>query len=125
MIDIALFWQKYGELITAGGGAVGGWYGRFLVLKAQLVRAQILERSQLLRSTVLANSREKTLSDEIDRLRQRQWQGFDAVEAVYAEAIAVRLIVHDMDAAAGRPMRTFRPLPPYPFTDETLPKEGA
>ncbi|KDE20639.1 hypothetical protein AZ09_04110 [Acetobacter aceti 1023] len=124
MIDIALFWQKYGELISAGGGIVGGWYGRLLVLKAQLVRAQVLEREQLLRSTVLANAREKALSDEIDRLRQRQWQGFDAVEAVYAEAIAVRLIVHDMDAAAGRPMRMFRPLPPYPFADEEPPKGG-
>lgn len=118
MIDIASFWQKYGELISASIGGLGGWYGRLFVLKARLAQAQVAEREQLLRSTMLANDREADLSNEIDRLRQRQWLGFDAVEAVYAEAIAARLIVHDMDAAAGRSMRIFRPLPPYPFADE-------
>lgn len=85
----------------------------------------MIERDQLLRSTVLANSREEALSGEIERLRHRQWQTFDAVEAVYAEAIAVRLIVRDMDASAGRPLRAFRPLPPYPFADEITHRDGS
>lgn len=117
MIDIAAFWQRYGELISALGGGISGWYGRLLSLKSQLARTQMIERDQLLRSTVLSNAREEALSGEIERLRQRQWQTFDAVEVVYAEAIAVRLIVHDMDASAGRPLRAFRPLPSYPFSD--------
>lgn len=117
MIDIALFWQKYGELISTGAGIIGGWYGRLFVLKYRLAHVQVLEREQLLRSTASANTREKVLSDEIERLRKRQWQTFNVIEEVYAEAIAARLIVHDMDADAGRPMRIFSPLPPHPFPD--------
>ncbi|MCE2577342.1 hypothetical protein [Gluconacetobacter entanii] len=36
------------------------------------------------------------------------------IQEVYAQAIAARLLVHELDANEGRPPRQFEPLPSYP-----------
>ncbi|WP_202205826.1 hypothetical protein, partial [Acetobacter persici] len=60
-------------------------------------------------------AREQAQAAALDALRRREWVLAGSVQDVYAEAIAARLIVHDLDATAGRPLRQFRTLPPYPF----------
>ncbi|MCW4592431.1 hypothetical protein, partial [Gluconacetobacter entanii] len=42
------------------------------------------------------------------------WARDDVIQEVYAQAIAARLLVHELDANAGRPPRQFEPLPSYP-----------
>jgi hypothetical protein len=44
----------------------------------------------------------------------RLWARNDVIQEVYAQAIAARLVVHELDANNGRAPRQFEPLPPYP-----------
>ncbi|OUJ14200.1 hypothetical protein HK28_00530 [Acetobacter sp. DsW_063] len=52
---------------------------------------------------------------ELDDLRRDRWRASEAVAQVQAEAIAARLIVHELDARLGEPPREFHPLPDFPF----------
>ncbi|KAA8383814.1 hypothetical protein FOH24_15210 [Acetobacter tropicalis] len=115
MIGLLALWHSYGGLVTGVGGVAGGWYGRIARTHALERRDRLDAGAQALRLTEMLTARERVLSDRLDTLQQHHWMLMDQVQDVYAEAIAVRLIVHDLDAIAGRPLRQFRPLPPYPF----------
>nr|WP_025825389.1 hypothetical protein [Acetobacter persici] len=115
MIDIPALWHAYGGLIQGGGGLVAGWCGSLARSRAQARRDQLDAGRQALDLAATLAERDQAQADALDTLRRREWVLAGAVQDVYAEAIAVRLIVHDLDAAAGRPLRQFRPLPPYPF----------
>lgn len=115
MIGLLALWHSYGGFVTGLGGVAGGWYGRIARTHALERRDRLDAGAQALRLTEMLTARERVLSDRLDALQQHHWMLMDQVQDVYAEAIAVRLIVHDLDAIAGRPLRQFRPLPPYPF----------
>ncbi|ATJ89442.1 hypothetical protein HK16_10545 [Acetobacter senegalensis] len=126
MINLIALWHTFGPAIeTVGGGALG-WYGRIARTRALTRRDRLDAGAQALRLTEMLTARERVLSDRLDTLQQHHWMLLDQVQDVYAEAIAVRLIVHDLDAIAGRPLRQFRPLPPYPFpAQDDQPAAGA
>lgn len=115
MIGLLSLWHAYGGAITGVGGLVGGWYGRVARTHAIERRDRLDAGTQALQFAAVLEARERQLSDRLEDLQRHNWALLDQVQDVYAEAIAVRLIVHDLDAIAGRPLRQFRPLPPYPF----------
>lgn len=126
MIGLLALWHSYSGVATGVGGLVGGWYGRIARTRALERRDRLDAGAQALRLTEVLTARERVLSDRLDTLQQHHWMLMDQVQDVYAEAIAVRLIVHDLDAIAGRPLRQFRPLPPYPFpVQDDQPAAGA
>ncbi|MCP1270883.1 hypothetical protein [Acetobacter cerevisiae] len=94
---------------------LAGWYGRVARSAAVARRDRLDAGQQALDLAGVLAERDRAQADALEILRRREWVLAGAVQDVYAEAIAVRLIVHDLDAAAGRPLRQFRPLPPYPF----------
>lgn len=112
---IAALWHDAWPVIEAVGGGVLGWYGKIAFLQARARRDRLDAGSQALDLAGVLAEHDRAQADALDILRRREWVLAGAVQDVYAEAIAVRLIVHDLDAAAGRPLRQFRPLPPYPF----------
>lgn len=115
MISLLNLWHAYGDLLIGPGGLVAGWYGRLAATRAQIRRDRLDAGTQALALASVLTAREKAQTDALDALRRREWVLAGSVQDVYAEAIAARLIVHDLDATAGRPLRQFRPLPPYPF----------
>ncbi|WP_278368051.1 hypothetical protein [Acetobacter orientalis] len=121
---LAALWHAYGPLIeTLSGGGVLGWYGRVATVRAQARRDVLAAGDQALRLNDTLVLREQRLAAQLKQSEMERWSLLSKTQDVYAEAIAARLIVHDLDAAAGRAMRVFRPLPPYPFpaqTDESV-----
>lgn len=112
MINLLTFIHAYRDFFV---GIAGGWYGRITRTRAIERRDRLDAGAQAIQLTEVLTARERVLSDRIDTLHQHHWMLMDQVQDVYADAIAVRLIVHDLDAIAGRPLLPFRPLPPYPF----------
>lgn len=108
-------WHAYGAPLQTAGGIALGWYGRVAAAAAATRRDRLDAGQQALALVDTLTAREQAQAAALGALRRSQWALAGAVQDVYAEAIAVRLIVHDLDAAAGRPLRQFRPLPPYPF----------
>lgn len=115
MIGLLAFWHTYGSAIQDAGALASGWYGRLAITKARARRDRLDAGQQALTLAATLTAREQAQEVALDTLRRRAWVLAGAVQDVYAEAIAARLIVHDLDATAGRPLRQFRPLPPYPF----------
>lgn len=115
MISLLALWHAYNGPIQAAGGMLAGWYGRVARSAAVARRDRLDAGQQALDLAGVLAERDRAQADALEILRRREWVLAGAVQDVYAEAIAVRLIVHDLDAAAGRPLRQFRPLPPYPF----------
>ncbi|KAA8452477.1 hypothetical protein, partial [Acetobacter pomorum] len=118
MIGLVDLWHSYGGLVQGAGGLVAGWCGSLARFRAQARRDKLDAGQQALDLAEALAERDHAQAAALDTLRRREWTLAEAVQDVYAEAIAVRLIVHDLDAAAGRPLRQFRPLPPYPFPAE-------
>lgn len=114
-MNLLLLWHAYGGLVQGVGGLVAGWYGNVARSRAQTRRDRLDAGRQALDLAAAWSARDRAQAAALDMLRRREWALAGAVQDVYAEAIAVRLIVHDLDAVAGRPLRQFRPLPPYPF----------
>lgn len=113
---LAALWHQYGPLLeTLSGGGVLGWYGRVAAVRAQARRDALAAGDQALRLNDTLVQREQRLAAHQEQSEAERWSLLSKTQDVYAEAIAARLIVHDLDAAAGRAMRVFRPLPPYPF----------
>ena len=54
----------------------------------------------------------------VDVLTQQWWAQDDILQEVYAQAIAARLLVHELDANDGRQPRQFEPLPSYPVIQD-------
>lgn len=108
-------WHSVWPFVEGLGGLLLGWYGRIASTRAGERHDQLQAGSQALQLNETLSAREQLLSKQLEGLQRAYWVLIDGVQDVYAEAIAVRLIVHDLDAAAGRPLRQFRPLPPYPF----------
>lgn len=115
MINLLDLWHVHGGQMQAAAGIVAGWYGRVATSAALRRRDRLDAGKQALDLAALLIKREQDQAVVLNALRYREWVLAGAVQDVYAEAIAGRLIVHDLDAAAGRPLRQFRPLPPYPF----------
>lgn len=115
MISLLEFWHSYGEFLTGIAGTVGGWYGRLARTRALDRRDKLDAGQQALALAATLSAREQAQAAAMDALRRREWALANSVQDVYAEAIAARLIVHDLDATDGRPLRQFRPLPSYPF----------
>lgn len=117
-MSLIALWHAYGGLFQGVGVWATGWYSRLAVTKAQVRRDRLDAGAQALALAAALTAREQALTAALDTLRRREWALAGSVQDVYAEAIAARLIVHDQDATAGRPLRQFRPLPPYPFPAE-------
>lgn len=115
MIAFWELWHAYGGLVQEAGACAAGWYGRVATTRAAARRDRLEAGQQALALADFMSAREQAQAQNLEELRRREWMLANAVQDVYAEAIAVRLIVHDLDAAAGRSLRQFRPLPPYPF----------
>lgn len=112
---LLLFLHTYGNVITSLCGLAAGWGGRVAATYVQTKRDRLDAGQQAMFLVGMLTKRIQDQAAELDILQRREWTLAGAVQDVYAEAIAVRLIVHDLDAVAGRPLRQFRPLPPYPF----------
>lgn len=115
MTPLLSIWHMLWPDIQALGYCGIGWYCRLAATKAQTRRDRLDAGQQALSLAASLTARDQMQSAALDVLRRREWALAGAVQDVYAEAIAARLIVHDLDAVAGRPLRQFRPLPPYPF----------
>lgn len=116
MISLLALWHTYAPLVDAvGGGGILGWYGRVASVRARERRDALDAGAQALQLNAAVTERANAVAEELSTTQRAYWLILAQIQDVYAEAIAVRLIVHDLDAAAGRPLRQFRPLPPYPF----------
>lgn len=118
MIGLLSLWHSYGGMLQGAGGVAAGWYGRIAASAAVARRDRLDAGAQALALASALSAREQDQAAAMDALRRREWALAGSVQDVYAEAIAARLIVHDLDATTGRPLRQFRPLPPYPFPAE-------
>ncbi|MBV1825921.1 hypothetical protein [Komagataeibacter oboediens] len=118
VFDVVNAWSG---LIEGGMGLVGGWYGN--VAKNRLAKRQE-QLSAGQQALELAAQTHGLIADYIQRtdtLTRQLWARDDVIQEVYAQAIAARLVVHELDANDGRPPRQFEPLPSYP----ALPVEPA
>lgn len=114
-MTILSLWHMYAPVIEWGLGGILGWYGRIASVSAARRRDKLDVGAQALLLNASIAERSDALASQLDRTQRSYWAVLAQIQDVYAEAIAARLIVHDLDAIAGRPLRLFRPLPPYPF----------
>lgn len=115
MNNLVELWHVYGGFVEGAIGLIAGWGGNVARYRAQNRRDMLDAGQQALRLADTLAEHDQAQAAVLETLRRREWTLAGAVQDVYAEAIAVRLIVHELDAAAGKPLRQFRPLPPYPF----------
>lgn len=98
-----------------------GWYGKVAYDRAQTRKDALNAGQQALTLLDQASRRDRLfnelLSSTMERLKQvlhLRWQMDDLIADVYAQAISARMLVHELDAQAGRPPRVFDRLPAYP-----------
>ncbi|OUI98338.1 hypothetical protein [Acetobacter cibinongensis] len=116
MMSLIALWHSYAPLVESlGGGGLLGWYGRVASVKAAERRDKLQAGDQALQLNAALAAREQKLTEELEKISRAHWSLLAQVEELYVEAIAARLIVHELDVAAGMDMRKFKPLPPYPF----------
>ena len=118
VFDVVNAWSG---LIEGGMGLIGGWYGNVAKNRLAKRQEQLTAGQQAL--AWAAQTRE-LIADHIQRtemLTRQLWARDDVIQEVYAQAIAARLVVHELDASEGRSPRQFEPLPSYP----ALPAEPA
>ncbi|CAP56556.1 hypothetical protein [Gluconacetobacter diazotrophicus] len=127
-MDLLALYNEWSGPAGAVVGLASGWFAKLQHARLQAQKAQYDAGQQALAALDLASKREQALtrsllsaSDEIGALRSTGWRTRDLLEALHAEAIGARLIVHELEAKAGLPLRAFEPLPPYPFPAETVP----
>jgi hypothetical protein len=106
--------NAWSGLIESGLGVIGGWYGNVAKNRIAKRQEQLTAGQQAL--ALVAQTRE-LIADHIQRidvLTRQLWARDDVIQEVYAQAIAARLVVHELDANDGRAPRQFEPLPSYP-----------
>jgi hypothetical protein len=106
--------NAWSGLIESSLGVLGGWYGNVAKNRIAKRQEQLTAGQQAL--ALVAQTRE-LIADHIQRidvLTRQLWARDDVIQEVYAQAIAARLVVHELDASAGRSPRQFEPLPSYP-----------
>jgi hypothetical protein len=106
--------NAWSGLIESGLGVIGGWYGNVAKNRISKRQEQLTAGQQAL--ALVAQTRE-LIADHIQRidvLTRQLWARDDVIQEVYAQAIAARLVVHELDANNGRSPRQFEPLPAYP-----------
>lgn len=106
--------NAWSGLIESGLGVIGGWYGNVARNRIAKRQEQLTAGQQAL--ALVAQARE-LIADHIQRidiLTRQLWARDDVIQEVYAQAIAARLLVHELDANDGRSPRQFEPLPSYP-----------
>lgn len=106
--------NAWSGLIESGLGVIGGWYGNVARNRIAKKQEQLTAGQQAL--ALVAQTR-TLIADHIQRidvLTRQLWARDNVIQEVYAQAIAARLVVHELDANAGRPPRQFEPLPSYP-----------
>lgn len=111
MFEVVNAWSG---LIESGLGVIGGWYGNVAKNRIAKRQEQLTAGQQAL--ALVAQTRE-LIADHIQRidvLTRQLWARDDVIQEVYAQAIAARLVMHELDANDGRAPRQFEPLPPYP-----------
>ncbi|NHO33345.1 hypothetical protein [Acetobacter fallax] len=115
------FWTQFHEPIEFASGVLSGWWG-YLLRSRKVARQKRYETGQLALRLVSASEEQivrlndllLSYADEIDGLRQGRWLLLDCLADIQAQALAARLIVHELDDRLGLPPRQFTPLPPYP-----------
>ncbi|MBM9400396.1 hypothetical protein JUN65_02150 [Gluconacetobacter azotocaptans] len=136
MTSLLDLWTAYsgpiGALGAAGTGLMG-WYGQMVRARMSSRRDHLEAGRQALDLVARAAERETKLDalvtsymDRADAAQRQRIEDMSHVQDVYAAAIAARLMVYELDAAAGRPPRDFPPLPPYPIpADQEAAPDGA
>ncbi|MDE7547196.1 hypothetical protein PY793_04250 [Acetobacter fabarum] len=121
-MSLSHFLGEYGNLIMTVGAGVGGWCANMMngYLKAQ--RQKFDAGQQALAILDRASERDRqmdtlvtTMTLRVNDLMLLRWRLDDVMQEVYAQAIAARMIVHELDAQAKRFPRDFAPLPAYPL----------
>lgn len=106
--------NAWSGLIESGVGVIGGWYGNVARNRIAKKQEQLTAGQQAL---ALVEQTRELIADHIQRidvLTHQLWARDDVIQEVYAQAIAARLVVHELDANDGRTPRQFEPLPAYP-----------
>lgn len=102
-------------------GICGGWWGYAAKARRLRVEADENARRMVVGMANSAMERAATLqrlldayTADLDALRRNRWAILDVLSEVQAQAIAARLIVHQLDDRLGLPERQFTPLPSFP-----------
>ncbi|MCH4024053.1 MAG: hypothetical protein LKH33_10275 [Acetobacter sp.] len=121
MINLGMIWSHFAEPVGAILSAVGGWYGKITWDRSQQRKDALSAGQQALQviEQVRAHSAEllqlcNVYTAQIVQLRRERYAIDDILIEIHAQALAARLIVHDLDAQSGRERREFFPLPPFP-----------
>lgn len=115
MIPLLTLWHEWSAALEWGSAAVGGWIANVARYKIRSQANKLSVGAQALQLNAILTERERELTEQLELMSCSHWSLLAQVEDLYVEAIAARLIVHELDVAAGRNMRDFKPLPPYPF----------
>lgn len=113
--------------LAAPAGAIGsgvvGWYGKVVYDRAQERQSALNAGQQALTLLDQASGRDRqfnellsSMTEHLNRVLHLRWQMDDLLADVYAQAISARMLVHELDAQAGKPPRLFERLPAYPIT---------
>ncbi|GAB6968414.1 hypothetical protein JCM25156A_32430 [Komagataeibacter kakiaceti JCM 25156] len=121
VFDVVNAWSGLIEGIL---GVVGGWCGNVAKNRISRRQEQLAAGQQAL--ALVAQTRELIgeYIQRTDMLTHQLWVRDDVIQEVYAQAIAARLLVYELDANAGRPPRQFDPLPSYPVMPVSQQDEG-
>lgn len=122
MNGIEHFWASWGQPISAVVGGAAGWSGQVMRARMQARRDRLDAGQQALQLVADMRGVELQLrgtiasyAREIDQLRQRRWGLDELVGELHAQAIAARLMVHDLERQLGRDATPFAPLPVFPM----------
>ncbi|GBQ23539.1 hypothetical protein AA0472_1133 [Acetobacter estunensis NRIC 0472] len=127
---LGAIWQALSGPAEFAGTFLSGMFGNALRMRVQK-RRERLEADQmalgLVASTTGLVERLNALLDERiaeqDALHRSRAQLLSILSEVQAQALAARLMVRELDEAAGRQPRRFDPLPPFPPDVEEVPPQ--
>lgn len=121
-MDILALANALAAPVGALGSVVVGWYGKVVYDRAQTRKDALNAGQQALALLDQASGRDRLFNEllgstieRLNRVLHLRWQMDDILADVYAQAISARMIVHELDAQAGRPERDFDRLPAYPL----------
>ncbi|GAN98152.1 hypothetical protein Geu3261_0514_001 [Komagataeibacter europaeus NBRC 3261] len=125
---LVAFLFDHGEAICTAIGGVAGWTGNVARARLAAQRGRLDAGQQALELLARASERDArmdallaSMTERVNELTRERWQYDGALQELYAQAIAARLLVYELDAKAGRPPRQFEPLPPYPIPPAAQP----
>ena len=96
VFDVVNAWSG---LIEGGMGLISGWYANVAKNRLAKRQEQLTAGQQAL--ALVAQTR-ALIADHIQRidvLTRQLWARDDVIQEVYAQAIAARLLVHELDAS--------------------------